>query len=113
MNYVGDVDVFSGWAHAITGKPVGVAKERMYNVATVYKRARGRGRIARIDGLAPILEAYGDAIVWENLLPVGAARRNWRATLVSDGFVMLRHADLESTLRIADEIAENVVLLAK
>ena len=112
MNYVGDIDVFRGWAHAVTGQPVGIATERKYNVATVYKRARGRGRIARIDGLGPILQAHADTIVWENLLPVGAPRRDWRATLVSDGFVMLRHSDLETTLRIADEIGENVVLLA-
>ena len=59
------------------------------------------------------LEEYKDAIVWENLLPIGAPRRDWRATLVSDGFVMLRHPDLETTLRIADAVGEKVVLFAR
>ncbi|MEZ4648550.1 MAG: ATP-grasp domain-containing protein [Candidatus Eisenbacteria bacterium] len=112
MNYVGDIDVFDGWARAVTGQEVGVSAARKYNVATVYKRARGRGRIARLNGIET-LEQHKDAIVWENLLPIGAPRRDWRATLVSDGFVMLRHPDLETTLRIADEVGENVVLFAR
>lgn len=113
MNYVGDIDVFLGWAQAVTGAQVTISSDRHYNVATVYKRARGRGRIVRVEGLETLRQAHGPSIVWENLLPVGAPRRDWRATLVSDGFVMLRHADLATTLEVADEIGERVVLFAQ
>ena len=50
--------------------------------------------------------------MWNTLLPVGAARRNWKQTLVSDGFIMLRHPDLGETLRMADDVANNLQLSA-
>ncbi len=112
MNYACDFDVFVEWANAIVGGASVGEVDRRYNVATVYKRAQGEGRIQRIEGLEEIVERYGEFIVWENLLPVGAHRRNWRQTLVSDGFIMLRHPDLEETMAIADEIGKGLQLIA-
>ncbi len=43
---------------------------------------------------------------------MGAPRRNWKQTLVSDGFVILRHPDLAVTLAMADEFGEDVRLFA-
>jgi hypothetical protein len=40
------------------------------------------------------------------LLPVGAPRRNWKQTLLSDGYLVVRHPDLESCLRMGDRVAE-------
>ncbi len=112
MNYACDFDVFREWARAVTAGRFDAAVRRLYNVATVYKRAQGMGHICAIDGLERILRRHGDAIVWNALLPVGTPRRDWRQTLVSDGFIMLRHADLDATTKIADEIGTDLRLVA-
>jgi len=112
MNYACDIDVFRGWAEAIAFGRFSENVRRLYNVATVYKRAQGRGTIRRVVGMEELRRRHGDAIVWENLLPVGSPRRNWKQTLVSDGFVVVRHPDLEATLALADELATDVRLYA-
>jgi len=111
MNYACDIDVFREWANAVCFNRFDGEIDRRYNVATIYKRARGHGTIQRMEG-AELLERYGSHIVWDALLPIGSRRRNWRHTLVSDGFVMLRHPSLEETLRMADDIAANFHMLA-
>ena len=113
MNYACDFDVFREWARAVTERRFPARVERRYNVATIYKRARGQGTIRSIEGLEEIYRKYGATIAWNNLLPVGAPRRNWRQTLVSDGFLLIRHPDLPATLAIADEIGERVQLYAR
>jgi hypothetical protein len=112
MNYACDFDVFREWARAVTHGQFGAVLMRRYNVATIYKRAQGHGRIHGVEGLDEIYRKYRDAIVWNSLLPVGAMRRNWKQTLVSDGFLMLRHPDLQATLSIADEVGSRVRLYA-
>ncbi len=112
MNYACDIDVFRGWADAVCFGRFRENVRRRYNVATVYKRAIGEGRIQRIEGLEAWKARHGAALVWENLLPVGAPRRNWKQTLVSDGFVILRDPDLGVTLAMADEFGEDVRLYA-
>jgi hypothetical protein len=112
MNYACDIDVFRGWADAVAFGRFREDVRRRYNVATIYKRAEGQGRIQRITGLDAFRVRHGSSIVWENLLPVGAPRRNWKQTLVSDGFVIVRHPDLDVTLAMADEFGEDVRLFA-
>lgn len=112
MNYACDFDVYREWARAVVHGEFGAVVARKYNVATIYKRAQGNGRIHAIEGLDEIYRRYRDAIVWNSLLPVGAMRRNWKQTLVSDGFLMLRHPDLQATLSIADEVGTRVRLYA-
>lgn len=116
MNYACDIDAYALWANAVVGSsdnPALWAKiARKYNVATVYKRAIGQGRIRDIAGWQRMRARYGAYMVWNTLLPVGAQRRNWRSTLVSDGFIMLRHPHLDKTLAMADDIAENLRLYA-
>ncbi len=70
------------------------------------------GRIRAIEGLDEIQRKLGAALVWNTLLPVGAQRRNWKQTLVSDGFLMLRHPDLRTTIEMADEVGTNLQLFA-
>ncbi|HUO80719.1 MAG TPA: hypothetical protein VMU00_11315 [Steroidobacteraceae bacterium] len=113
MNYACDFDVFREWGRAVTAHRFEARIERRYNVATVYKRAQGQGTIRAIAGLEELYRRHGAAIVWNNLLPIGAPRRNWRQTLVSDGFVLVRHPDLATTLAIADEIGTRVQLYAR
>ncbi|MBO1323356.1 ATP-grasp domain-containing protein, partial [Acanthopleuribacter pedis] len=112
MKYVCDFDVFREWGRAVCWHAFESELNYSHNVATIYKRARGQGVIRQIDGLDAVRQAYGEHIVWDNLLPVGASRRNWRHTLVSDGFLMLRHEDLQHTLTMADEIAGGLHLYA-
>jgi len=112
MKFACDFDVFRAWGEAVANKRFGQPVERKYNVATIYKRAQGSGTIRAIQGLDDIDGRFGQHIVWNTLLPVGARRRDWRATLVSDGFMMLRHPDLETTLAMADEIGTKVQLYA-
>ena len=64
-------------------------------------------------GYEDFARRHRDAIVWDNLLPVGARRRNWKQTLVSDGFIMLRHPELAETLQMADAVGRELHLYAE
>jgi hypothetical protein len=112
MNYACDFDVYRAWAAAIAHGKFEAKVKRGFNVATIYKRAQGVGRIRAIEGLEELERRHGKSVVWNTLLPVGAMRRNWKQTLVSDGFIMLRHPDLKETLRIADDFATQLNLFA-
>jgi biotin carboxylase len=112
MNYTCDIDLFTQWANAVCGRKFTSSTERRFNCAVIFKRAVGEGRIRGIEGLGTFMERYGEHVVWSNLLPVGAQRRNWRHTLVSDGFLMVRHPDWERALTIARAAATDVTLFA-
>jgi biotin carboxylase len=112
MNYACDFDVFREWGRAVTQGRFDARIERCYNVATIYKRAQGQGRIQHIAGLERFMSEAGEFVVVDTLLRPGAPRRNWQATLVSDGFIMLRHADLATTLHLADKVGADVQLFA-
>jgi biotin carboxylase len=112
MNYACDFDSFAEWARIVCYGVMEATIERKYNVATIFKRAQGQGRIHHIEGLDLIRRELGPALVWENLLPVGAERRNWLQTLVSDGFILLRHPDLQRTLELADLVGTRLHLYA-
>jgi biotin carboxylase len=113
MNYTCDIDLFREWARAVCFGTFEAPTTRKYNVAIVFKRAKGQGRITRIDGLAEFLRRHGDHVVEQRLLPVGAPRRNWKNTLVSDGFVMLRHPDWDRTYQLAMEAATEITMWAE
>jgi hypothetical protein len=112
MKYVCDFDVFREWANAVTQGRISSGITPQYNVATIYKRARGVGRIRSIEGLEGLQRDFGQHLVWNTLLPVGTPRRDWRKTLVSDGFIMLRHPDLADTLEMADRVGSELQLYA-
>ncbi|MBL8982577.1 MAG: ATP-grasp domain-containing protein [Gemmatimonadetes bacterium] len=112
MNFVGDVDLFTGYAEADLKGTFSVSTERKYNVSNIFKRAQGQGRIRRIEGLQRILERYGEHIVHMDLLPVGAERRNWILTLVSDGYVVVRHPDQQACFDISDAVGTDLQLYA-
>lgn len=126
MNFSNDIDLFREWARAVcwnSFEPYGsrsaaplanglVPIERKYNTAIIFKRAIGQGRINRVEGLDSYLQQYGRYVVANELLKVGEHRRNWLQTLVSDGFLMVRHSDLNTTLRLAEKVATDVRLYA-
>ena len=113
MKYACDFDVFKAWAQAMTRGKIDEPFERRYNAAMIFKRARGLGRITHIEGVDALQQRFGQHVVWNTLLPPGTPRRDWRKTLVSDGFVMLRHPDLQQTLEMADAVGTDLHLYAE
>jgi hypothetical protein len=113
MKFACDFDVFRAWGQAVVNERIDEVFERRYNVATVYKRARGTGHIRRIEGADDLQKRFGRHVVWNTLLPPGSPRRDWKKTLVSDGFVMLRHAELARTLEMADAVGSDLHLYAE
>lgn len=112
MNYCGDIDLFMGYAEAELKGTFSQSRERKYNVANIFKRAQGKGRITRITGLESILNRFGEYIVHVDLLPVGAERRNWIQTLLSDGYVVVRHPDWQACCDIADAVGMDLQMYA-
>ncbi len=113
MNFTHDFDIYVGWAQAVTTGEFGQTAHRRYNAAAIFKRARGQGRIAAIHGLDGLRRRFGEHIVVEDLLPIGAPRRNWRQTLLSDGYLVVRHPELERTLEIADAVGTDLQMDAR
>ncbi|MEM8993412.1 MAG: ATP-grasp domain-containing protein [Acidobacteriota bacterium] len=112
MNYACDIDVFTGWAEAVVHGSFSQRVERKYNAAIIFKRAQGQGRIRRIDGLQKLARELGPAVAAVDLLPIGAHRRNWKQTLLSDGFVIVRNQRLETTVKMADFVGSELNLYA-
>ncbi|MCP3979861.1 MAG: ATP-grasp domain-containing protein [bacterium] len=112
MNYACDFDSFTGWAEAVCHGRMSAPWSRRYNAAVIFKRAKGSGRIARIEGLERLVARYRRNIVCVDLLPVGAPRRDWKMSLISDGFLIVRHPDFTATLDMADRIGTDLRLFA-
>ena len=112
MNFASDVDLFVGWAEAELHGTFSLEIERKYNAACITKRAHGKGRIVRIEGLDLLRQRFGDAICTVDLLPVGTPRRDWKSTLLSDGYVTVRHPDWQTILRMADMVGTHLQMFA-
>jgi hypothetical protein len=112
MNYVSDHDLFDGWAEAELTGNFSPVTERLYTSANIFKRAIGRGRIQRIEGLADLMKRYGEHVVNVDLLPIGAMRRDWIMTLISDGYITIRHPDFAMACEIADAFGTDLRLYA-
>jgi biotin carboxylase len=112
MNYACDADLFSAWAQAVTHGRIFSPIERRYNAASIFKRASGVGRITHYDGLDRLLADYGEHVAAVELLQVGAPRRDWRATTIGDGMVIIRHAELAQANEIARRFAAELQLYA-
>ncbi|MGB5247214.1 MAG: ATP-grasp domain-containing protein [Woeseia sp.] len=113
MNYSNDFDIYLGWAQAVTHGEFEQTAHHRYNAAAIFKRARGQGRISAIHGLDGLRQRFGEHIVVEELLPIGAQRRNWRQTLLSDGYLIVRHPELARTLEIADAVGTELQIDAR
>ena len=104
MNFACDFDTREAWGEAAVRGALSRPVRRRYNAAMICKRASGKGRIRRIEGLDRILSSFGEWVVAVDLLPVGAERRDWKKTLLSDGWIMVRHPDLRTTMEMADRV---------
>lgn len=112
MNFSCDIDLFRGWAEAVCLGRISQPIERKYNASSIFKRAQGKGRIRRIEGLGKLLSEYGPHIPVVDLLPIGAPRRDWQQTLISDGMVIVRHPDFATAVEISDRVATDLQLIA-
>lgn len=112
MNFASDVDLFTGWAESELKGTFSLNIERKYNCACITKRAHGQGRISRIEGLEGLRRKLGDAICTVDLLSVGTPRRDWKSTLLSDGYVTIRHPDWKTTIEMADAVGTDLNLYA-
>lgn len=113
MNYTCDIDLFREWARAVSWGKFEAPTTRKYNAAIIFKRALGHGRITRIEGLHDFMRQYGDHVVEQRLLPVGAHRRDWKQTLLSDGHIILRHPDWDTACKMASDAARFVTMYAE
>jgi formate-dependent phosphoribosylglycinamide formyltransferase (GAR transformylase) len=112
MNWAHDVDLYRCWAEVVAYGEMRGRIERAYNAAMIFKRAIGQGVIQRIEGLDSIARRFGKHLAHVELQPIGAPRRNWKQTLVSDGFVVVRHPDLQRCCEMADAVASELAIYA-
>jgi hypothetical protein len=112
MNYATDGDLYVGWAEAVLDGHLRTPLVQRYNAGTIFKRAQGSGRISRIEGLEALRAAYGPDIVLVDLLPIGAPRRDWRAMLISDGWIVVRHHELQRVIEMTERFASDLQLYA-
>ncbi|MBA3456848.1 MAG: ATP-grasp domain-containing protein [Deltaproteobacteria bacterium] len=112
MNYTGDIDLFREWGRVVTQQRFAAPTARKYNVAMVFKRAQGQGRISAMTGLSEFYDRYRPHIVEDTLLRPGSPRRDWKATLLSDGYLVVRHPDWGTTREMALAAATDVHLYA-
>lgn len=112
MNYAGDLDLYRAWARAVVRGRPDVPAERPWSAAIVFKRAQGQGRIRRIEGLDAFVAKHRRWIARVDLLPVGSPRRDWRATFLSDGNLVVRHPDDATCLALAQEAAGSIRMIA-
>jgi biotin carboxylase len=113
MNFTSDVDLFVEWARAACWGHIDQLPARKYNTAIIFKRAQGQGRIRQVSGLQGYLQRHGDAVVVDALLRPGQPRRDWKQTLVSDGYLIVRHPSWKGAVALADEAARGIALFAE
>lgn len=112
MNYANDFDVYREWARTVCWRSFEAPIQRRYHVACVFKRAVGQGRIRAIEGLESVRRRLGPALVCEDLLPLGAQRRDWKQTLLSDGCLIARHPDYATAVEWMRLLVSDVRLVA-
>ena len=112
MNYSCDGDLYVGWAEAVLHGRIARRSSSKYNAGNIFKRAHGAGRITASRASTRLLAAYGEHVVLVDLLPVGAPRRDWRATVVGDGWVVVRHHELQRVIEMTERFAADLQLYA-
>lgn len=112
MNYANDIDLYMEWARCVVHGSFQAQVRRPFAAAIVFKRAVGHGRIAAVEGLDRFLSRHGHWVRRVDLLPLGAERRDWTSTFLSDGNLVVRHPDEQRCLDMAREAARSITLYA-
>lgn len=113
INYANDIDIYREWARAVCWHSFDAVPQRKYHVCSVFKRAQGQGKIVHIEGLDQVRARCGSGLVVADLLPVGTPRRNWKATLLGDGYVMMRSVDYRDVIEMRDTAVNALRLYAR
>jgi len=56
---------------------------------------------------------YGDSVLAVDLQPIGAPRRDWRASTIGDGIVIVRHHELQRVIEMTERFASELELHAE
>jgi len=112
MNYACDVDLFRGWAEAACFGRLSQDTSRKYNASMIFKRAQGEGRVREHRGLAELLRRYGPHIATIELTPIGEPKRDWRKVVVGDGWIVVRHPELQATLQMSEAFVNDLTVVA-
>jgi formate-dependent phosphoribosylglycinamide formyltransferase (GAR transformylase) len=112
MNYSCDIDLFAGWAEAACFGRLSQDTTKKYNAAMVFKRAQGEGIVREHRGLAELMQRYGAHVATIELTPIGEPKRDWRKVVVGDGWVVVRHPDLATTLQLSERFDNDLTIVA-
>lgn len=112
MNYSCDIDLFRGWAEAVCYGRLSQDTSKKYNAAMIFKRAQGDGVVREHRGLQELLHKYGRHVATIELTPIGQPRRDWRQVVVGDGWIVVRHPDLQTTLEMSERFVNDLVVVA-
>lgn len=112
MNYACDCDLFAGWAEAACFGRLSQDTSRKYNASMIFKRGQGEGIVKEHRGLHELLQRYGQHVATIELTPIGAPKRDWRKVVVGDGWVVVRHPDLATTLEMSERFVNDLVVVA-
>jgi hypothetical protein len=112
MNFACDVDLHAGWAEVVCHGRFSQPVHRRFNATILCKRAEGQGRIQRVEGLDRLLAELGEQIVAVEIQPPGTPVGDWRSSALPDGWVIVRHPELQATFEIADRVARELQIHA-
>ncbi len=113
MNYGYDIDLFRGWAEAICYGRLSQDTKPKYNASMIFKRAQGAGStVVEHRGLRELLQRYGPHIASIELTPVGHPKKDWRKVVVGDGWIVVRHDDLDFTLEMSEAFVRDLLVVA-
>ncbi len=112
MNYSCNIDLFRAWGEAIRHGRISQDTRKRYNVAVVFKRAIGEGRVLRHEGLAGLMGRFGEHVVNVDLTPIGHSKRDFKKIVTGDGWIAVRHPDLATTIEMADAVANDLRIIA-
>lgn len=109
-NWAQEIDIYREWARAACWGACEAAPRKAHHVGVVFKRARGQGRIKAIHGMDRLRSDLGSALVEEALSPIGTPRRDWKQTLLSDGWVVVRDPDHDRCRHMMDRLINELQL---
>ena len=112
MNYTSDIDLYREWARAVCWGAFEGGTTRRYACGAVFKRAQGQGRLLRYEGLERFVNRHRLGVCAVDFTPLGAPRRDWRNSLVGDGYVLFRHPDQSAAMAMLDEAVREIRLIA-
>ncbi|MFT5285757.1 MAG: hypothetical protein ACI8TQ_001925, partial [Planctomycetota bacterium] len=113
MNYSCDLDLFHAWGEAVALGRISADTSKKYNASVIFKRAVGGGRITAHEGLSSLLSRYGEHVAHIDLNPIGSPVRDYKKVVTGDGWIVVRHPNLEATLELSEAFANELRIVAE